>query len=306
MNTLTIPSLPLTVEIPAHWDEMKDSQISYCLQAVLMAGAGLISPQQAKVRCFYHLAGIERDWKTEVWERSMPQEMVDEKNANIYLLSEQLMGFLFRQEGDTLAINYDTIMNHFPIVNISGTILYGPDHMLADLTFGEFRAAVEEMNEYFDSREEHQLSRMLACLYRPERKDYERVKTAEDFDGQRRQPFNRALIEDNALLLDKAPAVFRQGVLLWFTYTIDFIQRNDLVLGGRQVNFGRLFPRAKSEDTPAKQRGSGWTGVVYQIAKEGIFGTIRETDQAGLFDILLYMHDQDVENEKLKRKMKKK
>lgn len=306
MNTLTIPSRSLDIEIPSHWDEMTPEQVSHCLKQVLMAGSGLMTVEQARVRSFYHLAGIQRDWKTVAWERTMPKEVVDEKNANLYLLSEQLMGFLFRPEGETLAINYNTIMNHFPIVNVSGTAFYGPEHMLSDLTFGEFRAAVEEMNEYFESRDEHQLSRMLACLYRPERKDYETVKTAEDFDGQRRQPFNRALIEDNALVLDKTPSVFRQGVLLWFTYTIDFIQKEDLILGGRQVNFKRLFPRAEEGRKDLKQTGSGWTGVVYQVAKEGLFGTIRETDQAGLFDILLYMHDQDVENEKLKRKMKKK
>src|SRR5690606_14396303 len=306
MNTLTHPTSPITIEVPSHWDEMRPDQVSYCLEQILMAGTGLISVAQAKVRCFYNLADIRRDWRTIAWERMMPREMVEEKNANAYLLADELTGFLFRQEGEQLAINYNTIMNHFPQVRIRWRHYYGPDHLLSNLTFGEFRAAIEEMNDYFDSKDEHQLSRMIACLYRPQLKGYKQLQKSEGWDGDRRQPFNRALIDRHALSLDKAPAVFRQAVLLWFTFTIDYIQKEDLILGGRQVNFKRLFPKAESGRKDLKQAGSGWTGVLYQVAKEGVFGNIKDTDQAALFDILLYMHDQDVENEKIRRKMKKK
>src|SRR5690606_26136245 len=137
MNTLSIPSRSLDIEIPSHWDEMTHEQVSHCLKQVLMAGSGVMTVEQARVRCIYYLAGRQRDCKTIAWERAMPKEMVDEKNANAYLLADELTGFLFRQEGEQVAINYNTITNHFPQVRIRWKHYYGPDHLLSNLTFGE-------------------------------------------------------------------------------------------------------------------------------------------------------------------------
>lgn len=303
MSTLEIPERGIGIEIPDHWDEMTGDQVQFCLKQALSAIAGLIMVREAKVRCFYKLSGIKRDWRTVTWERVMPKELVDEKNGNVFLLSDQLMGFLFTESESGININYSTVLNHFPEVMAVGKRMFGPADMLADLTFGEFRTALEEMNEFFEGRDEHQLSRFLACLYRPQRKGYADLKKLDSFDGQRRQPFNRALIETNARILDKAPLVFRQAVLLWFTFTIDFIQREDITLGGAVVNFSRLFP--KLPEGQGAKKGSGWSSILFDVAKEGPFGDLDKTDKVGLFDMLLFLKQTDDRNRELKRKSRK-
>lgn len=119
----------------------------------------------------------------------------------------------------------------------------------------------------------------------------------------------------NARLCDRMHPVHRTAILLWFTYCINYIQTEDLIISGRTINLKTLFPKPKDsplkkgemvEDRRGKGSGSGWTSLLYAIAKEGIFGNAEATDKTGLFDVLLYMYDQHMENKKLKAKYSKK
>lgn len=303
MNRIEIPGRSIVVEFPEHWNEMNAEQLAFCLKQAVFASLKVITPDEARMRCFFHLAQIERDWKTVAWEKIQSAERVREKNANIFLISERLMGFLFRETEKGIEVNYDTIMNHFPVIRVNKILLHGPSHLLADLTFGEFRAAVEEMQEYFSGKDPENLSRMIACLYRPERRELATAREAENWDGRIREPFNRAKLDQHAELTAKLGVIHRTAILLWFAYTIDYIQKQDLILGGREVNFSLLFGGSGGESGGGT--GSGWTGVLYSISEKGIFGNAEATDRAGLFDVMLYMFDKDQENRKIKAKMKK-
>lgn len=323
MNTLEIAEKESSFNIPSHWDEMSPEQIKECISAwqEAVAKGDMLS---AQIRCFYKIAGIRRSWKSIFLEKIMPSAWRMEKNANIAMLSAELTAFMFRFTENASEINYDTITNHFPVIRTKrGLDLYGPSDLLADLTFGEFRAAIEELDEYYDLIKQNgppvrgtsseivtdeQLSRFIACLYRPLRKKYKQVSRSETFDGFKREPFNRMLIEPNRMKVDSMHPVHRTIILLWFTYCVSYIQTGELVISGREISLRRLFPRAmdktgKKRALGAKDR-SGWVSILYAISKEGVFGDAGQTEKVGLFDILLYMYDRDLENQRLKRNMK--
>ncbi|EMS34617.1 hypothetical protein C943_03304 [Mariniradius saccharolyticus AK6] len=310
MNTVEIPEKSIKLEIPSHWDEMSDSQRRYCLKQAVWASLGIIGVQEAKVRCLYHLMDIERDSRSVMWDRIRSEAQVSDKYSRIFLLCEELVTFLFAaNEKGELEINYDTVYNHFPELRASKVTLYGPAHLCADLTFGEFRAAIEYMESSFQSRDDMDICRMIACLYRPERQDYDMVAHSESWDGQRKQPFNRALVPVNAGLVAKIGTVYRTAVLLWFSYVVKYIQTEDLQIGGVTVNFSPLFGgkrKAMDDDAPRSGSGYGWISVLNAIAKEGPYGDMDKTEKAGLFDVLLYMLEMHEQNEKLKQKSKKK
>jgi hypothetical protein len=305
MNRLELPEKSIQIEIPSHWDEMDHGQRIYCLKQAVMASAGVISAGEALVRCFYHLAAIERDYKSIAMERIMSEEQRMEKQSKTWLLAEQLCGFLFRKnDKEELEICYETVFNHFLEIRAGKTTLIGPEDMLADLTFGEFRAAMEEMNEYFETREAECMARFLACLYRPERKNYADLSKSEDFDGYRKEPFNRSRIGINAQLTSQVGQVLQTAIMLWFSYLIGYIQKENLILGGVEVNFSSLFGGGSEEGR--RSRGNGWVSVLHNVAKEGPFGDVEKTDRMGFFDVLLYMKDCDDQNKEMKRKFKKK
>jgi hypothetical protein len=91
-----------------------------------------------------------------------------------------------------------------------------------------------------------------------------------------------------------------------------YIQREDLILGGMEVNFSPLFPKAKKIDPDSyregdrRDKGYGWTSVVNAVAKEGPFGDVAKTDKTSLFELLLYMLEMHEQNQKLKLKNRKK
>lgn len=304
MNILELPERNIRLEIPSHWDEMDSKQRQYCLKQAIMCTSGVISLDEAKVRCFYHLAGIKRNVRAVAVERVMSKEMYDEKNSKVVLLAEQLCGFMFKKNEDgQTEICYETIYNHFPVLQSGKIKLHGPQDLLADLSFGEFRAALEEMKEFFRTKETSDLNRMMACLYRPERMDYNLINKRDDFDGSIREPFNRARIEMNAVYFNKVSQVLKTTILLWFTFMINYIQKEELILGGEVVSFSGLF---SGEETEGRRPvGSGWVTILHQVAKEGPFGDVEKTDKMGLYDVLLYMKDCHEQNEEIKRKSKK-
>lgn len=303
MNTLEIPEKDISVEIPSHWDEMTHRQRIYCLRQGLMATSGMVDMDTARISCLYHLLGISSTWGTIARERVSSELRVQEKYSRILLLAEELCGFLFSQDKDgRWELSYETVYNHFPILQAGKVTLHGPAHLLADVSMGEFRAAVEEMREYFEDRNPHALHRMIACLYRPQRREYEVLKEREDFDGLRREPMNRARIEDNARHAAKVSSFLQQAVLMWFSYMIGYIQKEPIVLSGNEVSFQPLF---QGGGDSGRSTG-GWDAVLRRVGKDGPFGDVEKTDRAGLYDVLLYMLDCHEENRKLKRNLKKK
>lgn len=298
MNLIEIPDKEIKLQSPEHWDEMTQEQVFFCLKKVLMATAGLISVAAARTLCMYQVLEIKRDWRTVAWERIQSADRVMEKNANVYLLSEKLFGFLFLEKKGNFEANYNTVINHFPELKAGDTILYGPASLFGDLTLGEFRAAKEEMDEYFESKEEESLNRFIACLYRPKRKYLESEKESRDWDGKVQEQFNRARITDHAQLTSLIGPVHKMAVLLWFTHTIQYVQKEDLMIGGRKVNFSILFPEGES----GAAKGSGFTGILYAIAEKGIFGNIEASDRAGFFDVFLFLYDKEIENIRAKAK----
>lgn len=313
MNTLEIPDRNITQKVPSHWDELSAAKIRKILALCSLTAAGHISELDCRVRVLFIIADIRRSWRSIMLERIMSQEWVDHKNQNIYHLANELTGFIFKPSTNTagasvslvpLEIHYNTVLNHFP--KVKG--LQGPGDLLHDITFGEFRTALEELDEYFDMRRDQepdqaqqaQLDRFIACLYRP---------VISSPAGRVRVPFDRAMIARHSTQAKKIDPVIKLATLLWFTYTISYIQRSDLTVGGRTINLSRLFPKPKDTGKakrPDQGSAAAWVSILYTVAKEGIFGRVADTDQAGLFDVLLYMYEQHRENQRLKMKYQSK
>lgn len=309
MNLVELPDRSFRKEIPSTWDEMDQETAKFCLKQAVLASQGLITPEEAQVRCLYLLLDIERDATSVMKERMLTEEQLEEKNSRIYLLCQQLVPFLFEANAKgQKEISYHTVLNHFPKLKAGKVVLYGPSHLLADLTFGELRAAVEEMQAYFDTKEEDHLSQMIACLYRPERQDWEAWQKHEQYDGRRREPFNRARVESNAMIAGRLGQVDRTAVLLWFSYCLQYIQTQDLLISGREINLSPLFPGAgqgSGEPLRPDQRGAGWTGVLFQVSEQRVFGGMESADRTGFFDILVYLYEKHLENVKAKAKLTK-
>lgn len=307
MITLELEEKNILIEFPESWDEMSEPQAHYCLKQAIKMLAGKISEDEFKTLCFYKIADIKRNWRTVMWERLVSAEQLQKKNANAWQLADKLTAFMFNapeQENAKPEFAFEAVTNFLPTVKIGRQIFYGPQTLLMDLTFAEFRTAIEELNAYFESKDEHQLSMLFAVLYRPPREDLKEAKQDPEFDGRIKTAFNRSHQEAHAKKLDNLKPWQRMAILLHFTWCINYIKSQDLIIEGRKINFSPLFPKPK-ESNRSEKPSTGWTGVLFGIAEKGIFGNIKQTDQSNLFDILLLLYDNYLQVEEIKRNSKR-
>lgn len=300
MHTLEIPESNKTITLPEHWDECTPSQAHFIIQESFDVVAGRTSMADFRARVFIHLTGLEADTKYHYTRRVNPGT-AQEANATIVRLSEALCAWPFHLNEDQFELNMDTVRNLLPFIKAGNNTLAGPSDLLADLTFGEFRAALREMDEHIrmtrDPEESegaiHYLDRFVGVLYRP-------------LDANKnRMPYDPDNIAKHTFLAKFAPLWQKQTILLWFTYCVKYIQTEDINIDGNTLNLSALFPK-QSAGTGTAKKGIGWAGLLYDVAKEGVFGHIEKTDRAGLFDVLVYLYKRHLDNKELERKYKTK
>ena len=295
MNIVEIPERGIRIEVPASFDEMKPKQVQELFRmydAISRTGLGI---DDFYARALNYLLGLKTSWRTVYlrhmarWCPGIYRDKFSRIVRNLILLQERLLPFLLHEEDGQVSLDYKSVIQHLPVLKIGRHRLWGPGDLLADVTFGEFRAAAEELGEYFKTQNERTLSRAIACLWRPERGDYAKVSKSDTFDGRRAQPYNAALTDRIADTVDAAEPWQRMLALLWMVNCIRYIQNEDVQIYSHTINFGLLFGRKSDAENAA---GIGWTGVLFSLAENRVFGTVKEVEAAGLFDVLLLLYNE--------------
>lgn len=148
-----------------------------------------------------------------------------------------------------------------------------PDERLYHCCFVEFIHAESIFQQLIKNPSDEQLvDRLILSLCRPQRQDV--LSESPEFDGDYRERFNPELIQGR---MDKAQFSneFRAYFLLFFHGCMTFIH-------------GR-YPRIFKNTEAAAPKGFGWTGVVYDIADKGTFGTALNVKYSPLYNVLTYL-----------------
>lgn len=295
MNTVEIPERGIRIEVPASYDEMTPEQVQYLFRlydGISRAGLGV---DDFHARALNYLLGLKASWRTVYlrymarWCPGIYRAKYNRIVASLVMLQERLLPFLLHEEDGKVSLDYQSVIQHLPVLEIGRHRLYGPGDLLADVTFGEFRAAAEEVGEYFKTQDERTLSRAIACLWRPERADFAEAALSDTYDGRRAQHYNAALTDRIADTVDAAEPWQRMLALLWMVNCLRYIQNEDVQIYSHTVNFSPLFGRKAGSGNPT---GIGWTGVLFSLAENRVFGTVQEVQEAGLFDVLLLMYNE--------------
>lgn len=312
MHTLEIPDNNKTITIPAHWDECTHQQAHYILQRGFETMSGKIDIATFRLLVFCHLTGFTISARYH-YLRRMDKVRHAEITARIQQLADELCDWPFTEDEETghLIFNYDTVQNHLPTIKIGTTTLQGPADLLSDITFGQFRSALRAMDAHATHAKDPDtatealtsLDDFVSILYLPVTAGANGRKSAH----QRMSPVPtiRARWPGS---VPRVPKLLwqKQTILLWFSHCVKYIQSEDIVIDGNTINLSVLFPKNKTNTPAGKAAGVGWVGLLYDIAKEGVFGDAGKTDKAGLFDILIYMYKQYHHNKEIERKSKKK
>lgn len=272
-----------TIIFPENWDEITPDQYAWLLK-YMAEEEHTASIETIRVLFTDYILGQRRP-------------MTSHKRTNYFALVEELsksLDWLFRVENNLIMLNYDTTNNLIPKI---GKLL-GPLSHGSDLKFREYQEAVVAYNEFTETFEESHLNRLVGILYRPANKSINK----NDFDGNRRMPFNRYHMARYIEAGKGVPGYLKWGIYLWFAAFCKYLLSGGIfIIDGKEISFTRIF---KKGGEPVGT-DIGMNAILFSLADTGTFGKVSETEDTELFRVLLkLLHDANMMDE-IERKNKK-
>jgi hypothetical protein len=276
MKLIEIPEIDFVTSVPESYREMTGDQVRFVMQRLWDVQHGKISMTEFRVRVLYELARIKRTARSIAWERLHPEAALD-RASKVVLMADQLLGFLFTKKGDgQLVPNFDTLVNHLPVIRRGRHRLVGPDEGLLDLSFAELRASNAELLLYSKTKNEAHIDNLIAILYR-------KCGPLQQ-SGRRVEPFDPGKTERYARIIRRIPGWQKQLIMLWYSTCVDNLHTGEFTVDGQAICFATLFSGAGGESL-------GWLSVLYDLAENQTFGDIEKTDATNIVDILTRLYD---------------
>lgn len=284
MNAIEVFETGKKVEVPSSWDELPARQVRRIFRLYDKCIRKGKSPLEFSVKVLFMLIGY----------RMIPfVSSLDERTSeNIYLLCDNLLGFLFAK--DSASLSFDSVRNPLPFVSVGQRTLVGPSDLLQDLTFGEFRHASAAINAFYKSKDIEDLDECLAALYRP-------ASLKPNKAGRRIHNVDNGNAEMFLRLASRMHSWQKNLIMLWFSACLDYIQSGTLTIDGEQVSLFLLF-NGTSESSGFEY---GWNDLLIELARENCIGNKDQIDEEPLFSVLSIMWHNFKENKRLEKLSKK-
>ena len=238
-------------------------------------------------------------------------------NPQWLLLVSQLaqsLTWLWSDDEGCLSLVYRSTQNLMPWV-VVGTgkksqTLAGPVSHGYDLTFGEFRQALQHLKCYENpvgeteaEQIEYRTSALCALaglLYRPAASEDQRHQ------GLLRQPYDWDGFEDKMARGRRMKPWQLWGIYAWFAYFCEALTTETFIIEGEEICFAPLFEHPTPNPSP--QRGGESAGTMAQIchtlAETHVFGTARDVDRTPLLTVMQKLLQDYYTLQKMKKQKK--
>lgn len=302
MHTLEIPDKNISITFPSEIDEMTSQQFILYIDLVLQYVSGKIDEVTFKARLVQKLLDIRMSFGYVVMN-PMEKEQCD---TEVQRLAELMECFIeeYQKEGKPVkAFKLKSVRNFVPV--LAG--YHGPRDCFENVTFCEYRTAKGFFKEFAEDGNEKALNNLCAVLYRPAKRFWFLRKHMPSCDGEIRVPFiaksNPFILEKRAEKIGKLPFHVRYTVFLYFSGCEDFLKTGKPVVDGIELDFSQLYKSDNdNDDNPAGNVGT--IGLLYSLAETGVFGTIEQTDNANIWDIMVRLYQVVMQMKSLEAKTK--
>ncbi len=301
MNRLDIPERNITIEFPSQIDELNEKQFVFFVEQLLSCTAGDITLPEFKIRMTARFLDLKLGW---AWHRMPEQDKLDAM-SELTRLSNLMDGFFtteIRNNQPVSVFKLDFIRNFIP--KICGKY-YGPADALTDITFCEYRQAHNYFNAYQNSGSDDDLNHLIAILYRPKKKFLWLIKRLPWFDGREKITFssksNPLFLEKRTKKIAKMPLPIRYGIYLFFSGCEQFLATGTPTIDGIPIRLSVLYEKSEGSSSDP---GTGLYGILCTLSESKVFGSLMETDNQGLYDILLRLYQVVMQMKQMNEKTK--
>ncbi|MEI6577694.1 MAG: hypothetical protein WCO63_16075 [Bacteroidota bacterium] len=283
MHHIEIPALNYVTDIPSNISELSKEQFLDFLSYYVRYASGEVTYDHFRIG----LVNVFIKFREPI--KKIPLSERENTLAQVYRLSELMDSFTSLKIVDGIekrAVNVHFIKNMIPTIRTKEMVLHGPADALTDLSFIEFIDAHNLFLEYVETREEETLNKLVATIYRPQRLDYEQATRSPFFDGQRREKYNPATVEQWLPIVRSKPLLIKYAIFLFFSGCEQFLHEGEIPLGSDIIKFKNLY----ADSAHAKGDGTGLLGLLFSIAESQVFGSVKEVADTNLYDIMVRMY----------------
>lgn len=252
--------------IPSDVSELRPRQLLFYVKLMLMSYDGEIDFATYKLLLYRKLTGLRLSHRFYAAKPDRREALLDAVRRN----AESMRSFFDVSETEhTFSPRGMSGRNPLPRIRLR----QGPADMLVDLPWGCFCNCVK------------------ACA---DTKDADRAKfrrTVSYVFDQLYRPVIRFI---------RLPVPFeaQYAAFLFFRAVLDLLYSSPVTVNGREIDFGILFKSDKKE----KSDGVGWDGLRLAVAEAGVFGTLNQTDNQPLWDVLIYLYKTETDRRELEKK----
>jgi hypothetical protein len=224
-----------------------------------------LTPQQYEYYCFLAFALAAGTIDIQQFRLRWFSYLIGYRRANYTILKPEYVSELDKQmatidgffvdDKGKLHVQLDTTVNLLP--TYKGYT--GPGDWLEGVTFGQFVDCYTILETISDAADEEAV------------KGYEQI-------ARRLYNIPEADMIPN-LLTFHAPRLFAN---VWRA-----IQTAPIEINGKKIDFRIIF---KSNGKSRPDDKTGWTGIIFEIAGAGVFGSVKEVEQTEFWTILLYLY----------------
>lgn len=309
MNRLELPLSGIVKEYASGWDEIRRRDAAYVGRCLHWLERGEIDVDMFRKLVVDRLIG-------RVNSKVMPMQGEKAWNmwANEGLLADSV-DFFFKKgkngEGqETIEVIPNFVKNLLPWVRVGWRRLWGPGDFLGEMSFVEYKDLLFCADKYMKTKDPDYLTRMMAIGYRPRRLLLWLLKRMPGFDGRMRVRYNPGAVDYRMRLFGKLDIGAKY---IFFEYLMGclYMLRNDgegsgIEIDGELCSFSLLFKKGSSAEAGEEEEesGIGLTGLLMSLAESGVFGTIKETASADVWDVLVRLYQLELQRREMDRKFK--
>lgn len=242
------------VDIPGDLEELSPDQYLKYLELVIMLNMGTLTPYEMKCLLLSKLLGLKTVFT--LYRESTVNELspqVDKLNS------------FFDINEDNGVVVYDAhIKTGRNLLPVFGEFT-GPEDMLNDITFGQFVSCINV------------LASISECNL--DNKKFENAITHIGQTLYKHSEYGHELI---------TPLLLSFHAYYFFISVFELIRTVPIPINGKNIDFSILFK--ETESSSQLDDKTGWTGITYEVATSGPFGSLKQVNEAGFWDVLIYLY----------------
>lgn len=281
MNKLEIPKANIKLEYASCMDELTPEQFAHYCKLFVELKAGAINVHDFMLQMAVALLGIKVPWG---YQKLYSDDARSNIESNLAMIMETLGWLLVEREEDTIAQvepNLGFARNLIPQLGRC----HGPGDALENITLGEFRDALGHSADFALTNDPTSIDKLCATLYRPIDPLWRIKRMGNNWNGDKRRPYNAATTDHRARYFAKLPYHLKFGAYLFFNASLNYLRNGSIIIEGKEIELAVLWQGGSSE-TP----NIGMAGVLFSLAETGVFGSLKEVERVNLYEGLARLY----------------